>query len=132
MSTKLLVASRDMRFLFIDKAKATKPNTYSNNNLCPLRRGAGYCYISIFGSRHDRQVLASVPAMPIIAVFSSLKPLQLFYNLVGIFSTSFSHTTASASLGARQSPRGESEPPEPTLGPSGSAERLNWLILKKR
>ena len=26
----------------------------------------------------------------------------------------------------------DSEPPEPTLGPLGTAERLNWLILKKR
>jgi len=37
-----------------------------------------------------------------------------------------------ASLGARQSPRGDSEPPEPTLGPSGRAERLNWLVCMKR
>ena len=34
--------------------------------------------------------------------------------------------------GARQSPRGESEPPEPTFGPLGRAERLNWLVRKKR
>ncbi|MEZ4610643.1 MAG: hypothetical protein R2838_10425 [Caldilineaceae bacterium] len=45
---------------------------------------------------------------------------------------SSSQTVASESLGARQSPRGESEPPDPTLGPLGSAERLNWLIWKKR
>ena len=31
-----------------------------------------------------------------------------------------------------QSPRGESEPPEPTFGPLGIAERLNWLVSKKR
>ena len=41
---------------------------------------------------------------------------------------SSSQMVASASLGARQSPRGDSEPPEPTLGPLGMAERLNWLI----
>ena len=29
--------------------------------------------------------------------------------------------------GARQSPRGDSDPPWDTLGPLGSAERLNWL-----
>src|SRR5215217_76075 len=46
--------------------------------------------------------------------------------------SSSSHTVASESLGARQSPRGESEPPEPTFGPLGIAERLNWLVLKKR
>src|SRR5947208_16565256 len=51
----------------------------------------------------------------------------------GTFSlSSLSQTSASESLGARQSPRGESEPPEPTFGPLGIAERLNWLILKNR
>jgi hypothetical protein len=43
-----------------------------------------------------------------------------------------SHTAASLSLGARQSPRGESDPPEPTLGPLGTQERLNWLVWKNR
>src|SRR5437016_5145673 len=47
----------------------------------------------------------------------------------GTFSrSSMSQTVASESLGARQSPRGESDPPEPTLGPFGMAVRLNWLI----
>ncbi len=46
--------------------------------------------------------------------------------------SSSSHTVAAESLGARQSPRGEREPPEPTFGPLGMAERLNWLIWKKR
>ena len=41
-------------------------------------------------------------------------------------------STAVLSLGARQSPRGDSEPPEPTFGALGSAERLNWLVWKKR
>ena len=41
---------------------------------------------------------------------------------------SSSHTVASESLGARQSPRGLSEPPEPTFGPFGRQLRLNWLI----
>src|SRR6185503_9990747 len=45
---------------------------------------------------------------------------------------SFNHSPASASLGARQSPRGDKDPPEPTFGPFGIAERLNWLVLKKR
>jgi len=36
------------------------------------------------------------------------------------------------SLGARQSPRGDNEPPEPTFGAFGIAVRLNWLIWKKR
>src|SRR6187549_1546736 len=49
-----------------------------------------------------------------------------------MFFSSSSQTVASESLGARQSPRGESEPPLPTLGPFGTQERLNWLVLKKR
>jgi hypothetical protein len=36
------------------------------------------------------------------------------------------------SEGARQSPRGESEPPAETFGPFGRAERLNWAKPKKR
>src|SRR6267378_7945773 len=51
----------------------------------------------------------------------------------GTFSRrSLSQTVASESLGARQSPRGESDPPEPTFGPFGMALRLNWLIWKNR
>ena len=40
---------------------------------------------------------------------------------------SSSQIRAGRSDGARQSPRGESEPPWLTFGPFGSAERLNWL-----
>ena len=50
----------------------------------------------------------------------------------GMRSQSFNQGAAEASLGARQSPRGESEPPEETFGPFGTAERLNWLVSKKR
>jgi hypothetical protein len=39
--------------------------------------------------------------------------------------SSSSQTSASESLGARQSPRGLSEPPEPTFGLFGKQERLN-------
>ena len=46
--------------------------------------------------------------------------------------SSSNQTAALASLGARQSLRGESEPPEPTFGAFGIAERLNWLNAKKR
>ena len=42
-------------------------------------------------------------------------------------SISSSHTVAGISDGARQSPRGDSDPPWETLGPLGIAERLNWL-----
>ena len=42
-------------------------------------------------------------------------------------SISSSHTRAPMSDGARQSPRGDSDPPWDTLGPLGSADRLNWL-----
>ena len=49
-----------------------------------------------------------------------------------MLSRSFSQAAGEESLGARQSPRGESEPPDETLGPLGTAERLNWLVSKKR
>ena len=45
---------------------------------------------------------------------------------------SSSHGAALESEGMRQSPRGEREPPDVTLGPFGTAERLNWLVRKKR
>src|SRR5437879_6125296 len=41
-----------------------------------------------------------------------------------------SHARACASLGMRQSPRGD-RLIEPTLGPSGKHERLNWLAKKR-
>src|SRR3954471_24686794 len=47
-------------------------------------------------------------------------------------SSSASQSLALPSEGARQSPRGERLPPETTFGPFGIAERLNWLIWKKR
>src|SRR5205085_3440943 len=59
--------------------------------------------------------------------------LRAGYSLSGMFrSSSSSHTAACESEGARQSPRGDSEPPEEIFGPFGSAERLNWLCSKKR
>jgi len=50
----------------------------------------------------------------------------------GTFSRSASQTVALPSDGARQSPRGDSEPPADTFGPFGIALRLNWLKAKKR
>lgn len=41
-------------------------------------------------------------------------------------SISSSQIRADMSDGARQSPRGESAPPDDTFGPLGNAERLNW------
>src|SRR5688572_24714443 len=54
------------------------------------------------------------------------------YSLSGTSARLRNHTSAFPSEGARQSPRGESEPPEPTLGELGTALRLNWLVWKKR
>src|SRR5262245_36105225 len=42
-----------------------------------------------------------------------------------------SHRAATASLGMRQSPRGD-RLMLPTFGPSGTQERLNWLAKKRR
>src|SRR3954454_23728053 len=50
----------------------------------------------------------------------------------GTFSSSRSQAAALASLGMRQSPRGDMVPPALTLGPLGSADRLNWLAKKRR
>src|SRR2546423_616290 len=59
--------------------------------------------------------------------------LRAGHSLSGIFrSSSSSHTAACESEGARQSPRGDSEPPEEIFGPFGSAERLYWLCSNKR
>ena len=45
---------------------------------------------------------------------------------------SASHTAALPSDGARQSPRGLSDPPCDTFGPFGIADRLNWANPKNR
>ena len=45
--------------------------------------------------------------------------------------TSASQSALLASLGMRQSPRGDNAT-EPTLGPSGIAERLNCWLKKRR
>ncbi len=50
----------------------------------------------------------------------------------GTLSRSASHRSADVSDGARQSPRGDSDPPRTTFGPLGSAERLNWAKPKNR
>src|SRR3954465_893603 len=48
-------------------------------------------------------------------------------SFAGTLARSASQALALPSEGARQSPRGESEPPEPTLGAFGATLRLNWL-----
>src|SRR3954470_14915787 len=50
----------------------------------------------------------------------------------GTFLSSVSQASALPSEGARQSPRGESDPPEPTFGALGMALLLYWLVWKKR
>ena len=54
-------------------------------------------------------------------------PSQAF----GTFSSSASQAVGWASDGIRQSPRGDMVPPALTLGPLGSAERLNWLAKNR-
>jgi hypothetical protein len=46
-------------------------------------------------------------------------------------SSSASQASGLASEGMRQSPRGDSAPPEEIFGPLGTAERLNWLAKKR-
>ncbi len=53
-------------------------------------------------------------------------------SVSGVLSlSSFSHVAALASLGMRQSPRGDSAPPETIFGPFGTALRLYWLAKKR-
>src|SRR5437868_14495305 len=52
--------------------------------------------------------------------------------LSGTALSSASQASGLPSDGARQSPRGDSEPPDEILGPLGRAERLNWLAKKRR
>ena len=47
-------------------------------------------------------------------------------------SSSAIQTLALPSDGARQSPRGESDPPEDIFGPFGATDRLNCDVAKKR
>ena len=61
-----------------------------------------------------------------------IPPRSGYRSLSGMPFAFSNHAAASLSLGARQSPRGESDPPEPTLGPLGMQERLNWLVWKNR
>src|SRR4029077_20286428 len=55
-----------------------------------------------------------------------------YFAFAGTVSTAASQTSGLPSEGARQSPRGDREPPDEILGPLGRAERLNWLPKKRR
>ena len=57
--------------------------------------------------------------------------IALFSGLGDILGEVAKQTFALASEGARQSPRGDSDPPEEIFGQLGSAERLNWLAKKR-
>ena len=67
---------------------------------------------------HASQATADVPQARESGFAESVQPGTLR-------SSSSSQGWAEESLGARQSPRGDKDPPEPTLGPFGMAERLN-------
>src|SRR5579872_841891 len=58
--------------------------------------------------------------------------MSAFHAFGTFLSSSASQALALPSDGARQSPRGDSEPPALTFGPFGMADRLNWLNAKKR
>lgn len=62
----------------------------------------------------------------------ALREYGFFVAYSGTRSNAASHAAELPSDGARQSPRGESEPPEEIFGPLGMAERLYWLVVKKR
>src|ERR1700736_2077635 len=109
----------------------------------PTQPGSGNAYGAVMFVRSGNLVayvmgtatqLSSLPDVTTIAtaVASRMAQPEPKSESGTLGSRSSSHTVATASLGARQSPRGESEPPEPTLGPFGIADRLNWLNSKKR
>jgi hypothetical protein len=74
----------------------------------------------------DGGVDLTVDGAPFFEGRANRRSLRMF------FAMSASQTSAFPSEGARQSPRGLSEPPADTLGPFGMADRLNWLKAKKR
>src|ERR1019366_3127685 len=69
---------------------------------------------------------------PYTTLFRSGRPLQRRAGPLGAQSCSAhcSHAAACASLGIRQSPRGD-RLIEPTFGPSGRHERLNWFAKNR-
>ena len=76
---------------------------------------------------------AMVGSQACAACSHHIRRLQPGYSVSGTFlSSSSSQTVACASDGARQSPRGDREPPDEIFGPFGRAERLNWLCSKNR
>ena len=75
---------------------------------------------------------ATAPADPLTITAEGALLQRLVVGDVADATVSSSQTVAGESLGARQSLRGDSDPPEPTFGPFGIAERLNWLPWKKR
>src|SRR4051812_27238896 len=96
----------------------------------PLRAAAGHAGGRRNPSRHPHD-----PRVPRLAGAEGLprggaRALSRYF--AGTSSSALSQTSALPSEGARQSPRGESEPPEPTFGAFGMALRLYWLIWKKR
>src|SRR5262249_39101712 len=52
-----------------------------------------------------------------------------YASLAGTSAKAASQASAEASDGDRQSPRGASEPPQPTFGAVGATLRLNWLRM---
>ena len=87
---------------------------------------------AVAGDVVEVEVLQLVGADGVLGALAGLGVARGVGRRAGTRFRSASQTSASESLGARQSPRGESEPPEPTLGALGTQERLNWLVLKKR
>src|SRR4029077_20097442 len=96
------------------------------SNTRPAKSGKGKIVDDIDEQKHDRRML-SKPGCG-VGRFLFIKNCRQGIRV----RTSSSHAPASASLGARQSPRGLSEPPDPTFGPLGRHDRLNWLSWKNR
>lgn len=79
---------------------------------------------SWFTASISRQRLEELTAIHQFRRISRANLVQTGHS-AGMFFKSFIQTMDSESLGARQSPRGDSEPPVPTFGAFGMHERLN-------
>ena len=95
-----------------------------------IRQGSA-TYLAATGETQQpflgRWLLFTAAVFLISAVCYVLRLATAHYSSGTSRSISSSQVRADMSDGARQSPRGDSDPPCDTFGPFGNADRLNWL-----
>jgi len=133
-------ASEDTKGELASRKTATRLSarvTRSNETLRPshdiILPGLGYHFANGL-----RSVQAVVPTGDRVAMVSpryarqSGQGVQILRRPAPRVRTPRATLEQTESDGARQSPRGDSEPPEETWGPFGMAGRVNWLVAKNR